>query len=98
LKHVLGLTHDSEVLLADSIVAQLALVTDKMPHDVVVCLDIIVERTKEMWNIDIWRDDIRTILITTLNSSDLAARRKSITLINKLAARGYLKFSDLLSP
>ena len=86
LKQVLSLTHDSKVVLADSIVSQLALLADKMPQEVIECLEIVVERTKEPWNIDIWQDEIRTILVSTLNASNLVARQKSIAFINKLAA------------
>lgn len=98
LKQVLNLTGDSEVVLADDIVAQLAVLVDKMPQDVVECLDYIVDRTKELWQIDIWQKDIRTILTISLKSSNLFAQQKSSAFVNKLAARGYLAFRDLLKP
>src|SRR5690606_27419539 len=98
MKLALTLTDNPKVVLADGIVAQLSLLSDKLSQEVVECLDIVVERTKELWKIDIWQDEIRTILVTGLNSSELVVPQKSTAFINKLAARGYLKFADLLSP
>jgi hypothetical protein len=97
LKQVLSHTGDSKVVLADSIVESLTTLVENMPQEVVDCLDIIVERTKELWNIDIWENDVRIILTTALNSSNMAAYQKSTAIINKLAARGYMEFVDLLS-
>lgn len=97
MKLALTLTNNPKVVLADGIVAQLSLLSDKLSQEVVECLDIVVERTKELWKLDIWQDEIRTILVTGLNSSDLVVRQKSTAFINKLAARGYLNFADLLS-
>ncbi len=54
------------------------------------------EGDKEGWGILGWREHVRTILTTAIQSSDLEARQADVDLVYRLGARGYFEFRDLL--
>jgi hypothetical protein len=78
------------------VVEQLVALAATMPFEVVECLTLMVQGDKEGWNIEVWRDDLRRILITVLGGGDSAARQTAIDLVNRLAARGMPDYKDLL--
>ena len=96
LNEVLILTPNQQIDAADQIVSQMANMANSYGENLIDCLDLITEHTQELWQIDLWKDEIRTILLTSLKSTSSSAKQKSAAYINKLAARGYMHFRDLL--
>lgn len=78
------------------VVERLAMLAPTLPLPVVECLSLMIDGDVEGWHIDLWREHIRSILGTVIQSSDRTARHTSVSLIHRLAARGYLAFRDLL--
>ena len=93
LKNVLELRGnvESEHLVLE----QLASMATELSEPVVECLEKIVESDKKGWRLPVWTESIRKILATALRASDEASKRAR-HLINKLAARGYLEYRELL--
>jgi hypothetical protein len=79
------------------VVERLAEMSGEMPADAVECLRLMVEGDKERWAIHGWRDHPRIILDTAIKSKDNKAREASEDLVNRLGARGFLQYRDLLS-
>jgi len=82
----------------DLVVERLAELAKEMPAKAVECLSMIVEGDKEGWGVLGWQDHARTILSAAMGSEDGQAKNAAIVLINKLGARGYFDFRDLLPP
>jgi hypothetical protein len=66
-------------------------------HTVAVleCVRAMIDGAKELWKIEAWRNEIRQI-VHVARQGEEAARHSAETLVNILAARGYLDFRDLL--
>lgn len=79
------------------VLERLATLAGATPALAVQCLDLIIEGDKEGWRILGWREHARTILACALRSTDDKARQVAFALVNRLCARGYLDFRDLLS-
>jgi hypothetical protein len=56
-----------------------------------------VEGVTEGWRIYAWRENMKTILATALRCSDTCVQQAAADLVNRLCARGYLVFRELLS-
>lgn len=98
LKQVLSLTSDLTLILNEKIILQLGNLVEKIPYEVVKCLNTVIERaiTSEPWLIDVTNTEIRHILNTALKTTDVEAQQQAKIFINKRAAQGYLQFNDLL--
>ena len=95
LREALTITGRTEV---DHLVAErLAMLAPSTPLPAVECLSLMIDGDVEGWHIDLWCEHIRAILATVLQSTDQVARKAAISLVHRLAARGYLAFGDLLS-
>jgi hypothetical protein len=82
---------------ADHLVVQkLAEMVDLATVEVVRCLSAIIDSDKEGWNIHGWIEPARKILSVGMGSSDAEARQEAETVLQRLGARGYLEFRDLL--
>jgi hypothetical protein len=81
----------------DLVVERLTMLAAEMPVATVECLNLIVEGDKEGWNIHSWSEHARTILATSLQSTDGTARQAAENLVHRLGAQGYFAFRDLVS-
>jgi hypothetical protein len=61
------------------------------------CLDLIIDGEKSEWHIEFWKDDITTVLRTGLASALDSDRRRARETANRLVARGYASYSELLA-
>lgn len=75
---------------------RLAALAQEMPSETVQYLKILVEGQINGWKIYAWRDEVRTILATALQSPDPGARQAARELVNYLGGHGYFEFLDLL--
>lgn len=79
------------------VVERLATLAAVMPAHAVECLSLIIEADKEGWHIHGWREHMRTILSSVLQSTDNTARQAAVDLVHRLGARGHLGFRNLVS-
>ena len=68
-----------------------------MPEQTVECLGLMIEGNQDYWKFHSWRDEIRKILRTAIQSGNLTARDKAIELVNRLGAMGHIEYRDLLT-
>jgi hypothetical protein len=78
------------------VVQRLGRMVEEKPRQVVECLNLMVEGAKESYEIVGWAKDATSILSAALKSTDNDARADAVALINRLDARGYTGFRDLL--
>lgn len=62
----------------------------------VECLDLILQRERERWGLELSSAPARKVLESALKSGDQTAQRRARDVVNRLAARGYHGFRDLL--
>jgi len=67
------------------------------PREIMECLRLMVEGSRESWEILGWREHPEKILRSVLEGADAEAREKAVELINLLGARGHVGFRDLLN-
>lgn len=96
LEEVLELT--GEIEPDHLVVEHLAKVAPLMPTPAVNCLNLITQVARETWRIYGYQGHARTILATALKIGDTNAVEIAEDTINRLMARGYLEFRDLLTP
>jgi hypothetical protein len=91
---VLSLTRkiDADWLVLD----RLALLAEAMPKKVVRSVSLMIEGDLEVWTIHGWLKELHAILSLTIRSSDLDARKATVEVVNRLGAKGFLEFRDLL--
>jgi hypothetical protein len=94
LEDVLKLT--GEIEPDHLVVEHLAKVAPLMPTSAVKCLNLITQVAKERWRIYGYHGQARTILATALKIGDANALEIAEETVNRLMARGYLEFRDLL--
>jgi hypothetical protein len=78
------------------VVEYLATLSNKHPALAIECLDLMVEGDKEGWGINRWGNYPRTILVNARQSANENAQEIAVNLINRLGARGYLEYRNLL--
>jgi hypothetical protein len=78
------------------VLERLALLAEAMPKEVVRCVSLMIEGDLEAWTIHGWLKDLRAILSKIIRSSDLNARQATVEIVNRLGAKGFLEFRDLL--
>jgi hypothetical protein len=77
-------------------VKRLADLTPNAPVVVVRCLGYLVESDREGWRISHWRETALTILDTAIKSGDTSAREEAIQLADRLVARGFYGFREVI--
>jgi hypothetical protein len=77
------------------VVAQLAQL-DLPELDLVECLTVMATNPKDEWSVLSWRDPAQDVIRRGLSSPDASARSAATALANRLAARGYSGFLELL--
>ena len=93
---VLSLTRKID---ADWIVLErLALLAEAMPNEVVQCISLMIGGNLQGWEIHGWRDELRAILSTVIRSADTIAQQSAVEAVNRLGAKGFLEFRELLPP
>lgn len=78
------------------VLERLGLLAEVMPKEVVQCVSLMIEGDLEVWTIHGWVKELRAILSKTIRSSDLDARQATAEIVNRLGAKGFLEFRDLL--
>lgn len=78
------------------VVERLATLANSMPFETVRCLHLMIEGDKEGWHIYHWREQARLLLSTAINGTNPEAKQTAIDIINRLGARGFLGFMDLI--
>ena len=81
----------------DEVLERLTTVANEAPGEVVECLRLMVEGSKEEWAIHGWDDDARKILAAGLESGSEIVHQAAEDLVNRLGARGFLQYRHLLS-
>jgi hypothetical protein len=94
LEKVLQIT--GEIEYDHGVVERLASLSDKYPLQTVGLVESLVEGEKKGWGISLWTGNIGTILQKALSSKNTDAHKAAEALINRLAARGYPDFGNLL--
>lgn len=70
----------------------------RKPCEAIECLRHMVEGVREPWELDAWGEEMEKILRAVLQSDDAAAGSAARELVNLLAARGHLRYRELLNP
>ncbi len=78
------------------VVERLSSLAASMPLDVVECLQLMIDGAKNEWEIQGWGTHMRAILQTVLTVTDDEPQRIATEVVNRLCARGFLGFQDLL--
>lgn len=78
------------------VIEHLASLAGNMPRQVLECLQMMIDGDKEGWHVIGWRTNVRAILSTIIQGSDLEAQQAAIDLVHRLGARRHLEFRDLL--
>ncbi len=98
-----------ELLAAEGIVdpdhtvaERLAVLRHERLAPVVACLSLLIDAThrhaaQRSWFVTGARDEIRAILEDGIRADDPETRRRARATVNRLIARGYIQFGDLLS-
>lgn len=94
LEEVLKLTGKAEP--DRKVVERLASLANSMLFETVRCLRLIIDGDKEGWHIYHWREQARLLLSTAINGTNPEAKQAAIGIINRLGARGFLEFMDLI--
>ncbi len=79
------------------VIERLVSLAQSMPLEAVQCLGFMVEGDKDGWKIMGWQEDARKIIAVGLSSRSSQARRAAVDLVNRLAARGFTDYRDLLA-
>ena len=80
------------------VVERLAQLSKSMPEGSVESVRLLSELTTEVAEIYGWQEHGRTVLSESISSGNENAKIAAITLINRLEARGFSSFRDLLPP
>jgi hypothetical protein len=75
----------------------LAELTPQYPRQTVECLSLMVDGSMEGWQIQMWCAEARAILAAAKQSGDLGVLEAVDDVVNRLGARGYFEFRDLLA-
>lgn len=94
LQSVLRITNQVEV--DHLVLARLASLSAVYPLQCVTCLESLLARAPT-WLLDTWDENPKRILEGALGSADSSAKETAVRLINRLGARGYLRFRSLLA-
>lgn len=95
LQEVFRITGKIEV---DHLVAErLAKTVEHEPEQSVHCLGLMIDGAKEIYEIIGWEAQARAILSSALKSANTNAHEGATAIINRLDARGYVGFRELLN-
>lgn len=85
-----------EVDWEHQVIETLAEWAESSPAACVECLDLIMQRERERWGLELSLAPTRRVLESALRSDDQAARQRARYVVNRLVARGHHGFMDLL--
>lgn len=94
LEAALGIAGKQEI--DHQVVERLASLAPEFPGGALRCLDLMVESAEEEWWIHHWADNMELVLGAGLRCGHEETSQTARALINRLAARGFLKFAALL--
>jgi hypothetical protein len=78
------------------VVEQLANLSKTMPGECAECLSLLTAGLEDVFEIYGWDAQARTVLTTAISSGDATAKSTAVTMINRLASRGFTNFRDLV--
>ena len=70
---------------------------EKYPTESLKALSAMVDGTKERWSVSSWSKNATAIIQTAYNSSDNSVKRLATALANKLVAKGYTEYRNIIS-
>lgn len=70
---------------------------EKYPTESLKALSAMVDGTKERWSVSSWSKNATAIIQTAYNSSDNSVKRLATALANKLVAKGYTEYHNIIS-
>jgi hypothetical protein len=83
--------------IADHLVVQrLIELVEDMPNKVILILSKLILLEKTNWFVFTYKDRINIILYNAIGKSDIETREATRSLINRLVARGFMDFGNLL--
>jgi len=98
LSRLIRIVRDGKTIKAEHLVVKrLAVVSETDPVQAVTALRWIVEADQKGWEIDVWVEDGRAILMRALAHSSQEARDHANRVVNLLVARGNRSYADLLA-
>jgi hypothetical protein len=78
------------------VVEQLAKLSKTTPGECAECLSLLTAGLEDVFEIYGWDAQARTVLTEAISSGDATARATAVTMINRLASRGFTNFRDLV--
>ena len=79
-----------------NVLCYLEKIAPSIPREAIKCLGLIADGSRAKWLISGKQESSRAILSTSLQSGDEETRKAAIELINRLLARNYADFRNLL--
>ena len=95
LKNIMAITKNIEPEY--KVVNRLAELSKIYSLEALECLSLIVNNLKEVWDIEGWKEDARTILSNGLKNEKHRIQGLAFDLVNKIGSLGYIDFRDLLN-
>jgi hypothetical protein len=80
------------------VIDRLVILAESRPLEALQILEKLIRPDRPQWVIFGNENDLRTIFTRALHSPETAAQKMATDLINRLVARGYSSYSDLLLP
>lgn len=82
---------------AHDVIKQLADIASKSPRFAIDCLSMMAEGDSQGWAVGhSWNKELRAIVKAAMVSTDVKARQAATDFVNRLGARGFLQYRDLL--
>jgi hypothetical protein len=98
LEQLRGLLQAGGAVKPDHMVAgQLAVRHDDFLHEAVTCMALLIDSPTDPWFVTGARDEIRIVLGKGVRATEQPTRTTARETINRLIARGYTTFDDLLT-
>jgi hypothetical protein len=91
-----ALTRLPETDAINLVLERLSATSSKKPTSTMTCLRLLALGVKERWQLDVWREHVRTILKLVLGSGDQLAYEMALRFIHEMGAHGIDSYRDLL--
>ncbi len=78
------------------ILTRLVKVAPQLPLQALQLLAVLIDSDKNDWGVHTWRDEAKPIVASALDSNDPGTTKAARDFINRMSARGYLGFREML--
>lgn len=86
----------AEIDWEHQVLETLAESSTEFPLQAVECLDLIVQRDRDQWGLELSQEAVRTILVASVRSGDQASQRLARSVVSRLESRGIHGFGSSL--